>query len=292
MSSSPANQPLVDYSKLDKTSQLVINSNDPCGRGGSSDIYQCMLHGEKVAVKVIRIHVRKLDQKVTRRINREVQSWAVLKHDHVLSLRGICFWSNSSLPSFISSWMENGSLDSYLKKNPFIDIVPYFLQIASGLLYLHKLDMVHGDIRAGNVLVSNEGIAKISDFGLSRRTFGDLNVVTSDNVPGTLRWMAVEYFRGEIEGSFPEQPRMTKESDVWAFGMTVLELWSGKVPFAKMNDLAVLTALHQGKRPELPFPARTSETRHAGWLEDLCQECWALEPSERPTMSTIYSCLR
>jgi len=105
-------------------------------------------------------------------------------------------------------------------------------QVARGLNYLHSVDIIHGDLKCANVLVNGEGIAQLADFGLS--TVGDATIATVSSISnsaGNPRWLAPELmFPDKFNGS----GRSTRESDVYAFGMTALELFTGKAPFFEL----------------------------------------------------------
>ncbi|KAF8517273.1 kinase-like protein, partial [Hysterangium stoloniferum] len=153
--------------------------------------------------------------------------------------------------------------------------------ISSALIFLHGHTplIVHGDIRASNILVSDEGVPCLTDFGLSRLV-GDITMTgltTSSNVGGSLHWMAPELLRNVTPNN---------KSDVWAFGMTILEMVTGKPPyFETTNDPAVILNITGGtipSRPELSAALFLSDH-----LWDLCRQCWRLDPQERPLIQQI-----
>ncbi|KIJ27061.1 hypothetical protein M422DRAFT_138631, partial [Sphaerobolus stellatus SS14] len=178
---------------------------------------------------------------------REYQIWASLSHPNILPFLG---YSNSlsqtslcGIPAIISPWMRNGTLSQYLEENPDqIDKLFMLLQIANGLEYLHKNDIVHGDIRAGNILVSEDGTLCITDFGLSQ-LLKESGLTTPSNAAGFLRWMAPELLASQ---------KVTNASDVWAFGMMIIEVISGRLPFFGISDPAVMVGLVDGKVPSKP----------------------------------------
>ncbi|KIJ47197.1 hypothetical protein M422DRAFT_130463, partial [Sphaerobolus stellatus SS14] len=144
---------------------------------------------------------------------REYRIWANLSHPNILPFLG---YSNTfsqtalcEVPALVSPWMKNGTLSQYLEGNrDQIDKLFMLSEIAHGIEYLHQNNIVHGDIRAGNVLVSEAGTPCITDFGLSR-LLKESGLTTSSDVAGSLRWMAPELLRNE---------KVTNASDVWAFG--------------------------------------------------------------------------
>jgi len=93
--------------------------------------------------------------------------------------------------------------------------------VGKGLDYLHAHGIIHGDLNGGNVLVSKDGTSCLADFGLSR-ILNEHGFTTTAQTQGTARWMAPELFRNE---------KTTIESDIWAFGMTMLEIFRGQRPY-------------------------------------------------------------
>ncbi|EJD08175.1 kinase-like protein, partial [Fomitiporia mediterranea MF3/22] len=137
----------------------------------------------------------------------------------------------------VSPWMDNGDLSQYMIKHPQLDVIAMLAGTARGLVYLHKHDIVHLDIKAANILVSLSGEPLICDFGISRMLdkTNAAHVISDDEMEGTVRYMAPEIFYGASHG---------KASDVWAFGMLVLELLSRKQPFNHLSsDIQVILAI-------------------------------------------------
>lgn len=158
----------------------------------------------------------------------EAQTWKCLKHPHILEFKGIL--ETGTDLCLVSAYAENGPLAAYLKAYPGVDrlhLVMHFLrvcrgylireiqlhQIASGLAFLHKEQIVHGDVKAANVVVSAAGNALVCDFGLSRAS--DTTTATLLRGMGSLRWLSPELL---------DQAKKSFASDVWAFGMVIYEV--------------------------------------------------------------------
>ncbi|KAJ6465314.1 kinase-like domain-containing protein, partial [Mycena sanguinolenta] len=149
---------------------------------------------------------------------------------------------------------------------------------ALGLEHLHSLKLVHGDLKAINVLVTQSGRAVLADFGLASVADSKVLVSTSSSKRGgTVRWQAPELF-GECRNSFA--------SDVYAFSCVCYEIFTGDLPFCDLlKDGAVILAVMEGKRPR-----RSSSIPDNVW--DLMAECWKAVPEERPSATHIVSRLR
>ncbi|KAF8526889.1 kinase-like domain-containing protein [Hysterangium stoloniferum] len=254
--------------------------------GGYADIWTGELEQQKVALKTIRgfgsMGVPLLREKLLKRLWREYLVWSQLKHPNILQCLGFSYDTTPSspfkLPALVSPWMSNGTAVSYIRSKPDVDRLSLIMGIITGLVFLHEREVVHGDIRAGNILVSAEGIPHLTDFGLSRILDGTVGVTTSSNVAGSLRWMSHELINNQ---------KADKKSDVWAFGMTVLEILTGEQPYAEIKlDPAVLMLIIKGifpSRPKASFaPALTDE------MWKICCLCWRLDPKKRPHIHEIH----
>jgi serine/threonine protein kinase len=153
----------------------------------------------------------------SQKLKRELELWRKVHHDNILPLLGIAYLDgDSTMPAFISPWMQDGSVMDFLKKSPSYPVSNFLRDIIKGLCYLHTFDpeIVHGDIKPVNVLVNDRQEACLCDFGLSRFSIDNtLWRTTATQASGTLRWMAPELLEGEE--SVP-----TKASDIYAYAMT------------------------------------------------------------------------
>ncbi|OAX38633.1 kinase-like protein, partial [Rhizopogon vinicolor AM-OR11-026] len=183
--------PLADIKKLELY---------PHATGGYGDIWKCSMSNTKfgtrcVAVKSIRVSQSddKELYKIGRRIRREAYVWINLSHDNILSFEGIIN-DFGQLPALVSLWMENGSLNVYLK-NVFPSLssrrkLELIQQVAAGLSYLHGEDVVHGDLTATNIFVDDHGNLRLADFGLSMIAAESGNLTFGSLQSANTRWMA------------------------------------------------------------------------------------------------------
>ncbi|KZT18079.1 kinase-like protein, partial [Neolentinus lepideus HHB14362 ss-1] len=147
-------------------------------------------------------------------------------------------------PGLVMPFCARGNLDMFLKAHPEEDKLSLVCQVINGLSYLHDKNVVHGDVKPANILVNDEGRACLSDFGISRIL--DSEGIVTPCRP-TIHYMAIEFTNSE------ENVGPTKYSDIWAFGMTVLALLSGRPPFANIaNDVAVIISISRGWHPSRP----------------------------------------
>ncbi|CAE6413994.1 unnamed protein product [Rhizoctonia solani] len=276
----------------DLTGQVTKLGEHPVAEGGTSDIYEGRWVGdEKVMLKAIR-HVE--SGSAVRRFQREVDIWRRLEHKNILRFYGICYIGPRLFA--VAPWAEGGSLHVFIKKNLECDRMRLLSEVASGLKYLHTFRpmIVHGDLRAANVVVSASEEALLTDFGLSKIVAEEEGVdvaSTSLENAGSARWMAPELFQVDASAS---SSGVTPSSDVWSFGMLCLEVLTGLPPFSKHRlDGQVIAALIQGNLPERPEPW---EAMYQRGLSDemwkLMNQCWEWKPIARPEMRTLASEVR
>jgi len=163
----------------------------------------------------------------------------------------------------------------YLKDRAAADRLKICLDAAFGLQYLHSLDepVIHGALKGSNIFISNDGKGLLADFGAS-------NIIespfTQSNGPGAgLRWMAPE-----IQGG-----TYTKACDIWAWGMTTLELVTGKQPFNSIKmPGTVLLRVAQGERPDAKEYDSPVLQGDLWWL---LHSCWHQDPEKRPSINWV-----
>ncbi|KAL4069147.1 kinase-like domain-containing protein, partial [Scleroderma citrinum] len=214
------------------------------------------------------------------KVLREAHVWSKLDHANVLPFIGITSDFEVSI-SLVSKWMASGDAHQYVQDET-IDPRPLVVCIARGLHYLHNYPqgpIVHGDLKGANVLISDEGHALISDFGYTHLTNSSFDMTVSVPCGGTINWMAPEVLKP------PEQkdPCLTVESDVWAFGMTILELFTRKAPFSYLKNIGTIVYQIVNAPPDRPRDDSTCYRMTYDWWA-VCSDCWKSDPASRPSM--------
>ncbi|CAE6471781.1 unnamed protein product [Rhizoctonia solani] len=275
----------------DITDQLVTpESNIPHSVGSYGEVYRAaLLGGSQVQIRCLGLQASMFEtnMKAFKRAERELSKWSRCQHPHVLNLVGVARYHGQV--AIVSPWMENGDLAHLLSYQP--NLVDRFImvnQVADAVAYLHEQQIVHGDIRASNVLVSKEHKAMLTGFeivSLEELSLAFTSTTSSAGVWGSIRWAAPEILRGEVHRS--------TAADVYSLGMTILEIISGKVPYFGVKDAAVIFKVSQGgicpMRPELHFP---SSYREADILWSLLVRCWGYDPSSRPSAKVVLEQLQ
>ncbi|KAJ7301173.1 kinase-like domain-containing protein, partial [Mycena albidolilacea] len=266
-----------------------VNDQDehPTFGGGFGDVYQASYHGKRVALKRIRTFTADSTTRRNRlQFYKEALVWQGLRHRFILPLLGID--RSTFAPSFcmVSPWMKYGTVLKYLRDRGRGDINRLLLEISQGLEYLHSMNIVHGDLRGNNILISDDGNACLSDFGLAT-TFSEADstagMTSSSNRAGSIQWFAPELIQPQSFGC--ERFVRTTATDVYAYACVCLELYTGRPPFAHLPDVAAMFRVIAGDRPEQP-------TTISDTLWQLVTAAWAPEPHARPSIHEIAVALQ
>ncbi|QRV92265.1 Vegetative incompatibility protein HET-E-1 [Ceratobasidium sp. AG-Ba] len=267
----------------DMTNQLdsTTGSEYPILSGGFGDIYRCKLrNGTEVAVKTIRLHggLSHQDDKHLKHVTQELYTWSKCNHTNVQPLLGLAIFRGQI--GMVAEWELNGSVPEYLERHPGVDRCIMSIQITEGLSYLHASGIVHGDLKGSNVLVSIDGIPRLADFGNAKLQEYTLKFTkTSTKEIMSSRWAAPELFEGGL---------CTFESDIYALGMTILELITGTVPWSGKTERYIMFAItirkEHPERPELYIP---TYSEHGDMLWSLLRWCWEYDPEQRPNAEQV-----
>ncbi|KAJ3740233.1 kinase-like domain-containing protein, partial [Lentinula detonsa] len=254
------------------------------------------------------------EAKARKRLNREVYVWHRLNHPNIATFLGTSYHMENR-PSLILPWFKNGSASEYLKlRNPDADRLRLILDVAEGLNYLHTCKpapIVHGDLKGNNILITDDGRAILSDFGLSQvieDLVGPTGITPSVFAAGPIRWQSPELLMDVSETCRPQLP-----DDVWSFGCTAYEagiilsshyqnielkqsmcdiqLLTGSVPYHfRLRDSTVIHDIQAGVPP--PGVEENNLHRGDGGIWDLMNDCWISSPVERIKMPQVVNRLR
>ncbi|KAM4522324.1 tyrosine-protein kinase fynb isoform 4-T7 [Odontesthes bonariensis] len=243
------------------------------GTGCFADVFYGTWNGTtKVAVKTLKPGTMSPESFLE-----EAQIMKKLRHDKLVQLYAVV----SEEPIYIvTEYMGKGSLLDFLKdgegralKLP--NLVDMAAQVAAGMAYIERMNYIHRDLRSANILVGDNLVCKIADFGLAR-LIEDNEYTARQGAKFPIKWTAPE---AALYGKF------TIKSDVWSFGILLTELVTkGRVPYPGMNNREVLEQVERGYRMPCPQDCPIS-------LHELMLQCWKKDAEERPTFEYLQAFL-
>ena len=215
------------------------------GRGGMASVYRAYQPNMDrfVAVKVI-FRAIASDNKALDRFQREARLVARLEHPHILPVYD--YDGSSDPPYIVMRYLSTGTLKDILEREqlPVQEVAYLFSQIASALDYAHRQGVIHRDIKPSNIMVDGEGNAFLTDFGIARATeMTQTQGLTGTGIAiGTPGYMSPEQSMGTpIDG----------RADIYAMGVMLFEMLSGKLPFRAETPMAVIMKHLHDPVPEL-----------------------------------------
>lgn len=198
----------------------------------------------------------------------EMRLLSRLRHPGITTVMGAVI-TRGQQPMMVMEYMENGSLYDLLRNETLYTGGEIIMQIcrdvAQGLRFLHasKPPILHGDLKAKNILIDSRFRAKVADFGLSTKRRGN-------GITGTPFWLAPEYLRGKTEYGAP--------CDIYSFGIILFEIYGRKKPYEGENPRKVLRAVcdpRKNKRPPVPNTCPPK-------MVEVMKKCWSPDPFYRP----------
>ncbi|XP_039396290.1 ephrin type-A receptor 5 isoform X6 [Mauremys reevesii] len=273
------NQAVHEFAKEIEASCITIERVIGAGEFGEVCSGRLKLPGKRefpVAIKTLKVGYT---EKQRRDFLGEASIMGQFDHPNIIHLEGVV--TKSKPVMIVTEYMENGSLDTFLKKNDgqftVIQLVGMLRGIASGMKYLSDMGYVHRDLAARNILINSNLVCKVSDFGLSRVLEDDPEAAyTTRGGKIPIRWTAPEAIAFR---------KFTSASDVWSYGIVMWEVVSyGERPYWEMTNQDVIKAVEEGYR--LPSPMDCPAA-----LYQLMLDCWQKDRNSRPKFDEIVSML-
>lgn len=240
--------------------------------------------GHLMAVKEIRLQDPSLIPTIAAQIRDEMNVLEVLDHPNVVSYHGIEVHRDKVY--IFMEFCSGGSLAGLLEHGRIEDeqvIMVYALQLLEGLGYLHESGIVHRDIKPENILLNHNGVIKYVDFGAAKviARQGKTLIATEKNgkaksMTGTPMYMSPEVIKGE-------NPGRAGAVDVWSLGCVILEMATGRRPWASLdNEWAIMYNIAQGNPPQLPSPDQLSPQGI-----DFLKRCFVRDPKQRASAAEL-----
>ncbi|XP_062196798.1 probable receptor-like protein kinase At1g80640 [Phragmites australis] len=284
---------MMDFSVLESATGK-FNEKNILGKGGFGCVYRACLDRSHVAA------VKKLDccrQEVEKEFENELDFLGKIRHPNVISVLGYCIHEDIRL--LVYELMQNGSLETQLHGPSRGSALSWHIRLkialdaARGLEHLHEHChpmIIHRDIKSSNILLDTNFNAKISDFGLA--IYGGDHNKDDIKPSGTVGYVAPEYL---LDG------QLTEKSDVYAFGVVLLELLLGRKPVEMIGEShcqsivswAMPQITDRTKLPNIidPVIRKTMDLRHLYQVAAVAVLCVQPEPSYRPLIADVLHSL-
>ncbi|KAG2668112.1 hypothetical protein I3843_15G140200 [Carya illinoinensis] len=275
-----SNSPTLGLENFDEwTIDLrMLNMGAPFAQGAFGKLYRGTYNGEDVAIKILERPENNPEkaQLMEQQFQQEVMMLATLKHPNIVRFIGGC--RKPMVWCIVTEYAKGGSVRQFLTKRhnravPLKLAVKQALDVARGMEYVHRLGLIHRDLKSDNLLINADKSIKIADFGVAR-----IEVQTEGMTPetGTYRWMAPEMIQ--------HRP-YTQKVDVYSFGIVLWELITGLLPFQNMTAVqAAFAVVNKGVRPVIPHDCLPI-------LSEIMTRCWDANPDVRPPFTDVVRML-
>ncbi|KAG7618875.1 Protein kinase domain [Arabidopsis thaliana x Arabidopsis arenosa] len=242
--------------------------------GSYGDLYKGTYCSQEVAIKVLK--PERLDSDLEKEFAQEVFIMRKVRHKNVVQFIGAC--TKPPHLCIVTEFMPGGSVYDYLHKQKGVFKLPTLFKVAidicKGMSYLHQNNIIHRDLKAANLLMDENEVVKVADFGVAR-VKAQTGVMTAET--GTYRWMAPEVI---------EHKPYDHKADVFSYGIVLWELLTGKLPYEYMTPLqAAVGVVQKGLRPTIPKNTHPK-------LAELLERLWEHDSTQRPDFSEIIEQLQ
>jgi serine/threonine-protein kinase len=264
----------TDLGPGDSVGQYRIES--VLGVGGMGRVFRATAPGgEEVALKVVKSDLAS-DAVFRRRFDREARIAQRVLHPNLVPV--LDTGEEKGIPYLTQRFIRGDSLAAQIEQRGKLEVevaVRVCGEVAGALDALHANDLIHRDVKPANILLDEEGVAYVTDFGLAKDTQGSL-LTRPGQAVGSLDYMAPEQIRGE---------EVTAATDVYALGCVMYESMAGAPPFADRQGMRVLWA-HLQDEPSDPCASRPDAPPELG---PAILTALAKDPGQRPPTATAYA---
>ena len=239
------------------------------GDGGMANVYLAYDRTLKrhVAIKMLRYELSK-DERFIKRFKRESAQVINLDHPNIVHVYTVGDYKQQ--PFIVMEYVKGKTLKDYLREHGALEpqtVIHIMTQLAEGVLYAHQNNIIHRDLKSQNIMITDDQVVKITDFGIALSS-NEADMTQTNTIMGSVHYLAPELARGNLA---------TERSDIYALGIILYELLTGDVPFK--GEGAVNIAL-QHLEAEMPSIKLVKEELPNS-LDNFISRCTCKLPSDR-----------
>ncbi|KAJ3099799.1 Serine/threonine-protein kinase edr1 [Phlyctochytrium bullatum] len=261
-----------------------VRVGDEVGKGGFGQVHVGEWNFSKVAIKKLFCRPDDLTPRVKATFKNEAKMLLYANHENVVKFYGLV--ADETNYMLVMEFFEKKCLRTVINRTfdslTWRKKADYARQIALGMAYLHRQNVIHCDLKCNNILVREDDTVAIADFGLAkvkqetRNSLTKVKVGSADANAGTIAFMAPELFE---PGNKP-----TFATDVYAFSMILFELADGGYPFSEVPQDVIPHRVRHGERPAVPFDTPVL-------IANVMTQSWTATPSQRPRFDELVLAL-
>jgi serine/threonine protein kinase len=249
---------------------------EPIASGGMATVWRATdtVLARQVAVKILHAQLSR-DEAFLERFRREALAAARLTHPNIVAIydTGTDPGSNGTdaRQFIVMEHCSGGSLQEVLRREGRLDadrVIDIGASVCDALEYAHRLEIIHRDIKPGNILVAEDGALKVGDFGIAKAAFASGDITTTGNILGTVTYISPEQARGDEPDA---------RSDLYSLGIVLYQLLLGRPPFAAETQIG--TAMKHLQ--ETPAPPRSIKAGIPKALEGVILKSLEKQPGDR-----------
>lgn len=239
------------------------------GSGGMANVFLAhdLILDREVAIKVLRFDFQN-DQSAIRRFQREALAATELVHPNIVTVYDV--GEEDGMQFLVMEYVKGMDLKRYIQTHypvPYLQIVDIIQQILSAVALAHQHRIIHRDLKPQNVLINEDGVVKITDFGIAI-ALSETSITQTNSMLGSVHYLSPEQARGSMA---------TNQSDIYAIGIILYEILTGKVPFDGESAVTIALKHFQDEIPSI----RIYDKNVPQSLENVVLKATAKEPTDR-----------
>lgn len=257
---------MIEIGKKLSGRYLIIGN---IGSGGMANVFlaQDLILDREVAIKILRFDFQN-DQDAIRRFQREALASTELVHPNIVTVYDV--GEEDGMQYLVMEYVKGMDLKQYIKKNypiPYLTVVEIMQQILSAIALAHQHRIIHRDLKPQNILINEDCVVKIADFGIAI-ALTETSITQTNTMLGSVHYLSPEQARGSMA---------TNQSDIYAIGIILYEMLTGRVPFDGESAVTIALKHFQEEMPSI----RTFDHNLPQSLENVVLHATAKNPADR-----------